>query len=147
MSIEKSKIFLSPNQYTERINYNNKKYNVYEDIGGKTDENDKCINETLLREIFEETNNIISKEIITKHLAQNNYYIYSLKSKYYLLLVKASKEISYIDRSLYGDKELLSNKKHKFYWIYANRLSSGTPFNERIWIIRNKIIDFFSTLN
>ncbi len=135
-------------QYTIRIdNLTNIKRYVYEDIGGKTDIIDKCINDTIIREVVEETNNIITKEIIMEHLDKEHHKIYLKECKYYLVLCEANQNIINIDRRAYGKYEISSNKLRQFHWIDANRLKqSGSPFNKRIWLIRKEINDFFSIL-
>ncbi len=134
-------------QYTERIDQrtNVKRY-VYEDIGGKTDEIDTCINDTIIREVVEETNGIITEEIIKEHLENRYYKIYMKHSKYYLILIEANKNIINIDRRAYGKAET-HGKQRLFYWVDSNKLKTkGTPFNQRIWLSRKDINDFFSTL-
>jgi hypothetical protein len=134
-------------QYTERIGIDGIKRNVYEDIGGKTDEKDTNINDTIIRETIEETNNIITEEMMKEHLTKNIYCIYSKKSKYCLLLIEANKNVSNIDRRTFGKKEKSSGKLRQFHWIDSNRLViRGTPFNDRIWKMRKEMADFFSTL-
>jgi hypothetical protein len=134
-------------QYTERVDQKtNKKRNVYEDIGGKTDEKDNNINDTIIREVVEETNGIITEEIVKEHLDKEHQGYYLNHSKYYLILVEANKSIINIDRRAYGKVET-NGKKRQFHWIDSNRLkTSGTPFNQRIWFLRKEINDFFSTL-
>ena len=134
-------------QYTERIDQRtNIKRNVYEDIGGKTDEIDNNINDTIIREVVEETNGIITKEIVKEYLDKENQSYYLKHSKYYLILVEANKNIIDIDRREYG-KEEINGKKRQFHWIDATRLNTkGTPFNQRIWLIRKEINNFFSKL-
>ena len=72
---------------------------------------------------------------------------YYLKhSKYYLILVEANNNIIDIDRRAYGKAEI-NGKYRQFHWIDTIRLKTkGTPFNERIWLIRKEINNFFSTL-
>jgi len=130
-------------QYTERT-VDNIKRMLYEDIGGKTDEIDKCINDTIIRETIEETNNIITKEMLEKYFSKENKYIYLAKSKYYLVLIKVDDDIKNIDKRTFG-KEEINGKKRKFFWINSN-IIKGMPFNERIWLMRKDINDFFSTL-
>ena len=131
-------------QYTERISSDKIKRHVYEDIGGKTDKMDKSITDTIIREVLEETNGVINKNQLDELLI-NNHYIYSPNTKYYLVLVE-SKDISKIDRRAFGKVELTSGKKRQFHWIDLCRLNNkGTPFNERIWLIKNKINEYFST--
>jgi hypothetical protein len=134
-------------QYTERVGLDKIKRNVYEDIGGKTDEKDLCINDTIIREIVEETNDIIKKDIIKELLDKDNHNIYLKKGKYYLILVEANKTIIDINRRTFGKEETFSGKLRQFHWIDSNRFTSGgTPFNDRIWQMRKDISDFFSTL-
>jgi hypothetical protein len=138
-------------QYTERIDQRtNKKRRIYEDIGGKTDENDKSINDTIIREVVEETNGIITKEIAQEHLEKTHHKIYLKHSKYYLILVEADKNIISIDRRSYGkieENNKSDNKLRQFHWVDAYQLkTTGTPFNQRIWLSRKDINDFFSTL-
>ena len=68
------------------------------------------------------------------------------KSKYYLVLVKVEDDIKNIDRRLFGKEDNSSGKKRQFFWLDSSRLSKGTPFNERIWLVRKEIHDFFATL-
>ncbi len=132
-------------QYTERTIDNTKRF-LYEDIGGKTDEADTCINDTIIREVIEETNNIITKEMLEKYFSKENKSIYLKKSKYYLVLIKVENDIKNIDRRTFNKEENYSGKQRQFFWIDSSKLSKGTPFNERIWLIRKDINDFFSKL-
>ncbi len=138
-------------QYTERLDQRtNIKRHVYEDIGGKTDEIDNNINDTIIREVVEETNGIITKEIVQDYLDKENHkknQCYYLKhSKYYLILIEANKNIIDIDRRSYGKVEK-NGKQRQFHWIDATRLNTkGTPFNQRIWLTRKEINGFFSKL-
>ncbi len=132
-------------QYTDRL-VNNIKRNLYEDIGGKTDVVDTCIDDTIIRETIEETNNAITKEMLDKYFERDRRYIYLEKSKYCLVLIKVDADIKNIDRRLFGKEETTSGKKRQFFWINATKISKGTPYNERIWLMRNEINDFFSTL-
>ena len=128
-------------QYTERMN----RY-VYEDIGGKTDENDKSIDDTISREVIEETNNVITKEIIKEHLEKKHHKIYLKDCKYYVLLIEASDNIIKQEPRAYGKMEK-NGKYRMFYWIDSIKLTTkGVPFNKRIWVLRKEITDFFSTL-
>lgn len=63
----------------------NKKRNVYEDFGGKIENKDKNINETINREVSEESNSLITK--INK---SKGFYSYIPDSKYLLHVVDKS---------------------------------------------------------
>jgi hypothetical protein len=133
------------------LQYSKNKYedseNKYEDIGGKTDIGDKDIYDTIIRETIEETNNVITKEIINNYLDKQYDYIYIPNSKYMLLLIEADNDIINIDRRQFGKVEKLTGKIRQFQWIDYNRLKySKIPFNERIWIIHNKLYNYFFNL-
>ena len=70
-----------------------KRNNKYEDFGGKVDEEDNNIEETIAREVEEESNKIFKKENIINILKDNieNYY-YNKTSKYLLYLVKLNSD-------------------------------------------------------
>lgn len=124
------------------IEYSN---NIYEDIGGKTDILDKDIYDTIIRETIEETNGVITKQIIDKYILANHHLIYVSKAKYILMLVEANNDIINIDNRRYGTVEKLTGKIRQFQWINYNRLKHSTvPFNERVWFVHNKIYNYLS---
>lgn len=134
-------------QYTEKVGIRGIRRNVYEDIGGKTEEKDASINDTIIRETCEETNNIITEEMIRDHLSKDIHYVYSIKNKYYLVLIEANKIVADIDRRQFGKEETLSGKQRQFHWIDTNRLfTGGTPFSDRIWNLKKDMSDFFLAL-
>jgi len=88
----------------------------YEDIGGKTDKEDENELDTIARETYEETNFIISKEIIKKQLEHNKSF-YNLKSKYVLYIVKANKYEKKLTSTVFGNVETHDNINRVIEWV------------------------------
>jgi len=87
------------------IKYADPSWPKLDDLGGKIDSNDKTIIDTIVREVGEESNNIISESQIRNLLLQKeNKYFYNKQSKYYLILVKVDDKF-FPDTSVFGDKE------------------------------------------
>ncbi|ARF08861.1 hypothetical protein Catovirus_1_911 [Catovirus CTV1] len=83
--------------------------NKYEDFGGKIDDDDKNIYETISREIEEESNGVFKKDHIMKKLDECNDNVYSKVSKYYIAILPLDEEESQIDVKAFGDKEIHDN--------------------------------------
>jgi ADP-ribose pyrophosphatase YjhB (NUDIX family) len=92
-----------------------KKGEQYEDIGGKTDIGDTCIQDTVSREVEEETNSVIKKQYIRKQLDQGHPF-YS-KTKYALYFIKANKYERKLCTEDFGDKEINDNIVRTLHWI------------------------------
>jgi hypothetical protein len=84
-------------------NYNN--IERYEDIGGKTDINDITINDTIAREVCEETNLVINQDII-KYQLSISVNIYIPHSKYLLYLIESNVYEKNLKSKYFGDKEI-----------------------------------------
>lgn len=65
------------------------KKNRLEDIGGKTEEGDTCIKDTIGREVEEETNHVIQSSIVKRQIKKGKQFLF-VKSKYLMVLVKAN---------------------------------------------------------
>jgi len=88
----------------------------YEDIGGKTDKEDIDELDTIARETFEETNNIISQSIIKKQLEFSKS-CYNLKSKYVLYFIKANKYEKKLKAEIFGNVELHDSIHRTIEWV------------------------------
>lgn len=86
-----------------------KSNNKYEDFGGKTDNSDQSICETIAREVEEESNKIFKKKNILKRIEKCTDYIYSSISKYLIYVIELSEEESNIDVNDFGEKEYHDN--------------------------------------
>lgn len=134
-------------QYTTRI-IKTVERNVYEDIGGKTDINDKSIKDVLIREVFEETNKVITKEDLIKYLSKEYDYIYIPECKYYLALIPANIDLINVKRYNFGKVEKTTGKSRQFYWIDVSKLKQKHIFfNERINKVRTVLTNYFDKLD
>ena len=109
-----------------------KKDETYEDIGGKTDLNDITELDTICREVEEETNMVINKNII-KYQLNKSKNIYITNSKYLLYLVEANSYERNLKSTYFGTKELKDNIIRTIQWIdIDNLLENKLKFNPRI---------------
>lgn len=102
------------------------------DIGGKTDEKDKCITDTIIREVVEETNNVLLNEQHNTEEATNalKYIIdntpkkifYSQKSKYVLFVLELPNKVFHMNNKRFGLKEHTDGwtMNHYYSWIRKN---------------------------
>lgn len=88
---------------------------IYEDIGGKTDTIDKTYNDTIRREVMEESNNIIN---------MNKFYnpVYFAKSKYLMYIMQTNENY---DCNIFGNIELFNSMKRTFEWIHINDIKNN----------------------
>ena len=106
--------------------------NMHEDIGGKTDVGDNDIIDTISREVSEETNNVINKEIIKEQIKAGRP-LYVPFSKYLIYLVEANEEQKKLNPLSFGDMEIHDSIKRKIYWIKViNFLNDVYNFNPRM---------------
>jgi hypothetical protein len=120
--------------------------NLHEDIGGKTDKEDLNILDTISREVSEETNKIIDKEIIKEQL-KNGKPLYVPFSKYMLYLIEANEEQKKLKTHLFGSLELHDKLKRRIYWIkIQNFINDRYNFNPRMnnQPIKTYINNFFN---
>lgn len=92
--------------------------NRYEDFGGKTDIQDLCIEETAVREAYEESNGIFSKELIIRQLyytvLSKTKVAYSKISKYIVFFVEITDDY---DCDIFGNKEFHDNIDRTVEWV------------------------------
>jgi 8-oxo-dGTP pyrophosphatase MutT (NUDIX family) len=93
----------------------------YEDIGGKTDFSDSDELDTVSREVNEETNLIISEQIIKQQL-YNSKCIYIPHGKYILYFIHANSYESGLTKECFGDKELHDNIPRTIDWVNIENL-------------------------
>jgi 8-oxo-dGTP pyrophosphatase MutT (NUDIX family) len=109
--------------------------NIYskwlEDIGGKTDYNDKSINNTIIREVGEETNLLINKKCVYSVLLKNSKKLYCEYSKYLLYLVEADEYISNLTTENFGDVEKHTGFDRKINWYPRDQIKK-TKLNPRL---------------
>uniref|UniRef100_A0A6C0EAI7 Nudix hydrolase domain-containing protein n=1 Tax=viral metagenome TaxID=1070528 RepID=A0A6C0EAI7_9ZZZZ len=88
----------------------------YEDIGGRVDEDDKTIIDTVVREVYEESNKLIKRKNTRKKL-QDAPSVYNAKCKYVVYFIEATKRQKEMTKKDFGDKELHDNIKRTISWI------------------------------
>lgn len=88
----------------------------YEDFGGRTDEVDKSAEDTISREVEEESNKIFSRELIKK-LIQNEKPLYTRNGKYLLYICQITDELANIDPVIFGNKEFHDNIYRVVEWV------------------------------
>lgn len=99
----------------------------YEDFGGKTSVEDKSINDTIIREAYEESNGIFS--IISTQQNIENYQqkslniqrIYMKSGKYLLYIIRSDEDY---DPDLFGNKEFHDNIGRTVEWVSIDTLMS-----------------------
>ena len=104
-----------------------KKKDRYEDIGGKTDVTDENELDTVSREVYEETNSVINKDIIKKQLTYSKS-CYCLKSKYILYFVKANIYQKKLISENFGDNEIHDNIERSIEWINSKIFLENSLF-------------------
>lgn len=98
------------------ISYSDPNWPKLDDFGGRIDEEDLTINDAIMRETSEETNNVISKKYMLKMLSENQESFYNKQSKYYVVLKKVDCDF-HPDCSVFGDLEIHDNIQRKIDWI------------------------------
>jgi len=117
----------------------------YEDIGGKTDINDITEFDTISREVEEETNMVIDKNIIKYQLSRSKS-VYISNSKYILYLIEANSYERNLKSKYFGRKEIKDNINRTVEWIgIENIIENKLNFNPRIAndILKNFLKDYF----
>ena len=122
------------------------------DIGGKTDEKDKMIMDTIIREVVEETNNVLLNENHTVQEAtaalrtlvecSSRDIFYIKKAKYLLLKVELNSEIYYKNMKRFGLKEQTDDweMNHYYKWtekIQRNKIHPRLRYSEHFFKIFN----------
>jgi hypothetical protein len=102
----------------------NKWRKTYEDLGGRTSEGDTSIQDTIAREIEEESNNIFNKEDIKKRL-KNQSHVYISNCKYLLYFLKVTDKEAQLKKSDFGKLEIYDNLERSISWLSSNKLLSN----------------------
>jgi 8-oxo-dGTP pyrophosphatase MutT (NUDIX family) len=101
--------------------------NRYEDFGGRVDKDDKDIYDTVAREVYEESNSIISKKSVLKRIKKITP-VYVEYSKYVLFIIEATDKEKDFLPEIFGNREYHDDIERTVEWIslndfysYANR--------------------------
>jgi ADP-ribose pyrophosphatase YjhB (NUDIX family) len=89
----------------------------YDDFGGTIDKNDETVNETIWREVAEETNGVISENDIKKILKSKKYVkFYNEFCKYYFIAVNVDSNF-HQETEEFGDLEETDKLPRTINWI------------------------------
>lgn len=114
---------------------------IIEDIGGKSDYEDKDIYEMIAREVDEESNNVLDKKDIYLRLVNANNYVYIEKSKYIVFLLEANMKENILDKKDFGNKEFHDNIDRKIKWMKLNVFLLPEIIKYKLnWRIKNKLV-------
>jgi len=91
----------------------------YEDIGGKTDIGDKTIENTIIREAFEETNGLLNPVIPVGTASR-----YFANGKYFLYLVKANSYERQLTSEQFGTVEIHDGINRTIHWVPQKSLAN-----------------------
>lgn len=119
------------------IKYENKNWPLLDDFGGQIDNTDKSVYDAMVREIEEETNNVITGKIISKKKIVKTFYNHH--SKYHLLLIQVDDE--YDDTSIFGDFEKTDNIKRTIDWYPYKDVKNKIAFRLKI----KDLTDYFDS--
>ena len=111
------------------ISYADPNWPKLDDFGGKIDEADNSVYETIARETSEETNNILTKEYISDRLSDDEDFesFYEKQSKYYLVLLRMSKKL-YTDTTVFGNFEETDKIKRTINWYDYENVKSKLAY-------------------
>jgi ADP-ribose pyrophosphatase YjhB (NUDIX family) len=106
------------------IQYDHPNSRLLDDFGGKIDENDETVVDTIARETSEETNNLITKEDLKEWIHNDPKILtfYNKCSKYYLKLIEVKEQRSNfllfdIDMDRFGTMEITEKIQRKVNWF------------------------------
>jgi|SRR5579862_730898 len=145
--------------YLLLIKYENPKWPHYDDFGGKVDEQDDNISSTIMRETSEETNGIISKDMmknfpptLMEYSKKGNIFpnrlgaissklFYTKQSKYCLQLIEVTNSF-FQDTSVFGDREITDDIKRTINWYKYENVKNNLAMRLR----NNELIACFDLL-
>lgn len=117
------------------IKENKEKGVVYEDLGGKVENTDESILQTMAREACEESNGLLDKQSLLSRLdslVEQNYtsFYYTKRSKYLFAVLDATDNEELLTSEDFGDKELNNpyNFKRKIDWIATKDIKNKDLF-------------------
>ena len=113
----------------------------YEDFGGKTSERDKTIYDTVIREAFEESNGVLSRDYVHDCI-KNLQGVYTKKSKYLVFFSEFDLKCNLSD---FGTEEFYANISRTVEWIPGHKLIDKQFIKDQLHI-RLKFGPFFKKI-
>lgn len=117
---------------------------AYEDLGGKIDENDSNIYETVAREMKEESNDLIDYNSILERI-KIKVPIYVKRSKYAIFLIEANNSEKELTSTMFGTREIHDNINRTVHWISLSDFYKFARQKEVNFRLMNK--SFFDALH
>jgi uncharacterized protein (DUF952 family) len=97
------------------IKYEDPQYPYNDDFGGQVDEIDHSPLDTIVRETCEESNDVITKELMAKMMSRPYKSYYDDTMKYYNIVLEVDEDF-FPDTSIFGDLEITDNIKRTLAW-------------------------------
>lgn len=104
---------------------------LYEDIGGCTDADDDDIEDTVAREVEEETNEVITYDAIRDRL-DDAMYVYSQRSKYIIYIVEATDSEAELKSEEFGNQELFDKINRTIHWMSVETILDKTIIKHKL---------------
>jgi ADP-ribose pyrophosphatase YjhB (NUDIX family) len=112
----------------------------YEDIGGCTDQKDKSIQDTIAREVDEETNSIIKSKNIKKRF-EDGVEVFNKWSKYLIYVLEATDDERKLKSDDFGDREIHDDIERTVHWIKYDSFIKNDFIKDKLnFRLKNKII-------
>lgn len=118
------------------------------DIGGKTDAEDTCVEDTVIREVWEETNGNLYGEMPPNKFARilhaqlrhhSTRRIYNAKSKYLLFVVRESPAFLGLPMQRFGRREHHDGMKHYYRWLGQDEIRKR-QVHFRLRLIQHRLV-------
>jgi hypothetical protein len=109
------------------IKYEDPRWTRLDDFGGRVDLADTCVDDCIIRETIEESNNQINDEIMKKLLQVEHRTFYNPKSKYYSVLIKVDAAF-FPDGRIFGDLEITDNIKRTINWYKYSDIKNNLAY-------------------
>jgi len=124
----------------------------YEDLGGTTDNRDKDIYDTIAREVWEESNELIDEKSIRSRIeamALEKDMIISKTSKYVLFIMKANSSEKKLTSEQFGDREIHDDIPRTVDWISIDEFLKKETIKDKLnFRLKNKnVFDYLRKLN
>jgi 8-oxo-dGTP pyrophosphatase MutT (NUDIX family) len=112
----------------------------YEDIGGCTDISDKTYIDTIVREVYEETNKLIKRKNTRQKLVSSSN-VYISISKYVIHFIEATERQKKLTLKDFGPKEIHDDIERTIQWIpLSHFLDSNIIAYKLNFRLKNKVV-------
>ena len=109
------------------IKYTDPNFPRLDDLGGKVDIEDLSVFDAMVREVREESNNVIVVDHIKMLINDITKTYYNKKSKYYMWLVQVD-DTFFPDTRIFGNSELHDNIERSIQWYNFNEVKDRLAF-------------------